>query len=73
MQGDAFKDKGNKLLQAGDIDGAIEAYSEGINLDDQNHVLYSNRSMAYMKKEMYSEALADATRTVFLAPNWAKV
>lgn len=29
--------------------------------------------MAYMKKEMFSEALADATKTVFLAPNWAKV
>eukprot|EP01126_Amoeba_proteus_P002776 TRINITY_DN10895_c0_g1_i18.p1 TRINITY_DN10895_c0_g1~~TRINITY_DN10895_c0_g1_i18.p1 ORF type:complete len:733 (-),score=248.59 TRINITY_DN10895_c0_g1_i18:1602-3626(-) len=28
--------------------------------------------MAYAKKEMWSEALADATKTVFLAPNWPR-
>eukprot|EP01126_Amoeba_proteus_P053998 TRINITY_DN6610_c0_g1_i1.p1 TRINITY_DN6610_c0_g1~~TRINITY_DN6610_c0_g1_i1.p1 ORF type:complete len:697 (+),score=206.58 TRINITY_DN6610_c0_g1_i1:219-2309(+) len=69
---DVFKDKGNKLLQDGDYDGAIEAYSEGINIDEQNHVLYSNRASAYAKKEMWSESLADATKTVFLAPNWPR-
>ena len=51
-----LKDEGNKAMQAGDVDKAIELYSEAINVDEDNAILYSNRSAAYAKKGMWSEA-----------------
>jgi len=69
---DPFKNAGNKALQEANFDLAIEQYSLAINVDEENHILYSNRSVAYGKKEMWSEALADGTRCVFLKPDWAK-
>lgn len=71
-EAEKFKNEGNKAMQAGDLDLAIEQYSLGINVDDQNHILYSNRCAVYAKKGMWSEALADGTRCVFLKPDWAK-
>ena len=33
--------KGNVALQAGDFDGAIDAYTKAIKLDSTNHITYS--------------------------------
>lgn len=67
-----LKDKGNAALNQGNFDEAIKFYTEAINLDQKNHVLFSNRSAAYCKCGKYSEALADAEKTVSLKPDWAK-
>lgn len=53
-------------------DEAIDAYTEAINLDGKNHVLYSNRSAAYAKAGKYEEALSDANETIQLNPTWPK-
>ncbi|KAH8058778.1 hypothetical protein JL720_13967 [Aureococcus anophagefferens] len=45
---DQYREKGNGLFKAGDYAGAVGAYSEAIALDPANHVLYSNRSGAYL-------------------------
>lgn len=68
-----LKDKGNAALNQGKFDEAIQCYSEAIKLDQNNHVLYSNRSAAYCKCGKYNEALTDAEKTVSLKPDWAKV
>lgn len=47
-------------------------YTEAINLDPSNAVLYSNRSAAYAKAEQYDLALEDATKAVELKPDWSK-
>lgn len=47
-------------------------YTEAINLDSTNAVLYSNRSAAYAKDEQYELALADATKAIELKPDWSK-
>lgn len=67
-----LKDKGNKALTDGDFEEAIKCYSEAINLDPTNHVLYSNRSAAYCKASRFEEALNDAEKTIEINPKWPK-
>ncbi|XP_023246002.1 stress-induced-phosphoprotein 1 isoform X2 [Copidosoma floridanum] len=71
-QVNVLKDKGNKALQENKFDEAIQFYTQAIDLDKSNHVLYSNRSAAYAKAGKYSQALEDADKTVTLKPDWAK-
>ncbi|VEN60495.1 unnamed protein product [Callosobruchus maculatus] len=71
-QVNALKDKGNKALAENNTEEAIKCYSEAINLDSNNAVLYSNRSAAYAKANKYEEALKDAERAVELKPDWSK-
>lgn len=67
-----LKEKGNSALAAGNFDEAIKCYSDAINFDKSNHVLFSNRSAAYAKAGKFEEALRDAERTIEIQPNWAK-
>lgn len=67
-----LKEEGNKALAADNFEEAIAAYTEAINLDPSNHVLFSNRSAAYAKAGKYELALKDADQTIALNPTWAK-
>ncbi|KAJ3680301.1 hypothetical protein LUZ60_016579 [Juncus effusus] len=69
---DEAKAKGNAAFSAGRFDEAIRHFSDAIVLAPSNHVLYSNRSASYASLNKYSEALADAEKTVELKPDWAK-
>lgn len=67
-----LKEQGNVALASENFSEAIEIYTKAIQLDDKNHVLYSNRSAAYVKAGKYEEALQDANKTIELNPTWAK-
>mmetsp|Transcript_10918 Transcript_10918/g.15302 ORF Transcript_10918/g.15302 Transcript_10918/m.15302 type:complete len:604 (+) Transcript_10918:73-1884(+) len=69
---DEFKAKGNAALQAGNTTEAIEHYTAAINADGSNHVYYSNRSAAYLKKGDAHNALEDANACVSLKSDFAK-
>lgn len=72
MSADELKNKGNAALQSEKYDEAIKFYSEAINLDPQNHILYSNRSAAFAKVAKYKESLNDAEKTISLKSDWPK-
>jgi len=67
-----FKAAGNAALQAGKVSEAIENYTKAINLDGSNHVYFSNRSAAYLKKGEGNNALEDANSCIGLNPQFAK-
>ncbi|ETI19952.1 hypothetical protein G647_08967 [Cladophialophora carrionii CBS 160.54] len=69
---DALKAEGNKAFAAKDFKTAVDKFSQAIELDPTNHVLYSNRSGAYASLKDYQAALDDANKTTELKPDWAK-
>jgi len=72
QRAEAFKEKGNRAFGEKKFDDAINFYTEAIKIDNRNHVYFSNRSAAYMGKNMYSNALEDAEQCVKLNPKWGK-
>lgn len=51
---------------------ALDCYTEALDIQPQNHLLYSNRSASYSKLEKYEEALVDATRCITISPRFAR-
>ncbi|XP_054281377.1 tetratricopeptide repeat protein 28 [Macrosteles quadrilineatus] len=62
----------NAACQAGDYAKAVALYSDALQLDPTNHILYSNRSAALVKMGQFTQALQDATRARELNPKWPK-
>lgn len=67
------KNKGNEAFQKGNFLEAINHFSKAIELDPNNHILYSNRSASYASLGKYEDALNDANKCVQIKPEWAKV
>ena len=55
--------------EAGDMPGAIAAYTRAIELDRNYADAYNNRGVAYMTQKDYAAAVADFTRSLELAPS----
>ncbi|XP_023245783.1 tetratricopeptide repeat protein 28 [Copidosoma floridanum] len=64
--------RSNAACQNGDYGLAATLYTEALALDPLSHVLYSNRSAAYLKMGMFAQALQDAVRATELSPEWPK-
>jgi len=69
---DELKAKGNAALQAENFTEAVTFYTQAIEIDPTNHILYSNRSAAYAKTNQYTNALKDAEKTIELKSDWPK-
>lgn len=72
MSADELKAKGNAFIASKQFDEAIEAFTQAIAIQPDNHILYSNRSAAYASKKEWDNALKDAEKTTELKPDWAK-
>lgn len=59
-------------MQAGNESEAIDQYTKAIRADGTNHVYFSNRSAAYLKKGDAHNALNDAESCLGLNPEFAK-
>lgn len=66
------KEKGNRLFKDGRYDEAIESYGIGIECDPQNPVLYANRAMAFLRKNMLAVAEEDCNQALAWDPNYVK-
>lgn len=73
FQAEALKIQGNEALNQQKYQEAIEHYTAAIDLDKDNHVMYSNRSAALTHAGKYLEAIKDADKAIQLNPEWAKV
>ena len=49
-----------------------DKFSQAIEADPSNHVLYSNRSGAYASLKQFDKALEDANKTTEIKPDWSK-
>merc|ERR1719291_600688 len=67
-----LKNEGNALFTAGDNLGALAKFSQAIDIDDKNHVLFSNRSGTNLKLMRTRDAVADAERCTQLKADWPK-
>lgn len=66
------KEKGNRLFKDGRYDEAIESYGIGIECDPHNPVLYANRAMAFLRKNMLGAAEEDCSRALEWDPKYVK-
>ena len=73
QQVEELKQQGNECVKGGKYSEAILHYTHAIQLDKTNHLLYSNRSLAFLKLDQYYFALEDAKEAIKLQPNWPKV
>nr|CAD7265611.1 unnamed protein product [Timema shepardi] len=70
-----FMDKvrqSNSACQSGDYPTAVALYTDALQLDPTNHILYSNRSAAHVKMGQFAQALQDAIRARELNLKWPK-
>jgi small glutamine-rich tetratricopeptide repeat-containing protein alpha len=69
---EALKAEGNTALQAGDMDRAIDKYTEAIDLDDSVAIYFANRAAAFQHKSDHDMALADCEEAIRRDPNYGK-
>lgn len=49
-----------------------EKFTEAIEIDPSNHILWSNRSAAYASLKQWPSALSDAEKVTEIKPDWSK-
>jgi tetratricopeptide (TPR) repeat protein len=70
--GEYHKNKGNEHFKQGSFSDAIRHYTAAIELNEDSHVIRSNRSACYHQTGQYQEALHDARIAILKAPGWYK-
>lgn len=72
METTELKNQANDLYSQGQYMEAIELYSQILESEPTNYLILSNRSVSYLKMNMFDEAIQDAARCTKLKPDWAK-
>ena len=73
LQVESLKTQGNECVRSKNFAEAVIHYTHAAQKDPKNHMLYSNRSLAFLKLQQFYYALEDAKETIKLQPYWAKV
>jgi tetratricopeptide (TPR) repeat protein len=61
-----LKQRGNAEFKAGEYDKAAGLYSQAIQQNPDNHLLYTNRANARLKLSLWQEAMDDCLRSIKL-------
>eukprot|EP00095_Tigriopus_kingsejongensis_P002211 maker-scaffold351_size199180-snap-gene-0.27 protein:Tk02211 transcript:maker-scaffold351_size199180-snap-gene-0.27-mRNA-1 annotation:"small glutamine-rich tetratricopeptide repeat-containing protein a" len=67
-----IKLEGNELMKKEDFEKAIELYTQAIELDPNNQVLYCNRAAAHSKMNNHYAAVEDCKRAIDMDPTYGK-
>lgn len=65
-------EKGIRLVQEGQYAQAVSLFTEAIKCDPKDYRFFGNRSYCYCCLEQYPLALADAEKSIQMAPDWPK-
>lgn len=66
------KARGDDTFKRKDFHSAVDAYTQAIDFDPTDAVLYSNRSLCWLRMGQAEQALDDAKMCRALRPNWHK-
>jgi len=66
------KEKGNALVKDGKFVEAKAAYDEAIKRNPEDHTLYSNRALCFMKLMEWPSAKADCDKALKISPNFVR-
>ncbi|KAI4874259.1 hypothetical protein NFI96_028433, partial [Prochilodus magdalenae] len=68
----SLTEKGIRLVQEGQYTQAVSMFTEAIKYDPKDYRFFGNRSYCYYCLEQYPLALADAEKSIQMAPEWPK-
>lgn len=69
---DELKENGNSCVRNENYNEAVKFYSQAIKLSPKDAILFSNRSLAFLKLKQYYYANHDADTVIQLNPTWPK-
>ncbi|KAM4727125.1 E3 ubiquitin-protein ligase TTC3 [Anableps anableps] len=72
IESEAMKLLGNEKFQAQQYGDALKYYTKAIKCYPDNHILYGNRALCYIKQKEYLKAAGDGKRAILIDPLWAK-
>ncbi|XP_072515716.1 E3 ubiquitin-protein ligase TTC3 isoform X2 [Salminus brasiliensis] len=72
QKSEEMKNKGNEQFQKKKYDLAVKSYTKAIKYHTNNHLLYGNRALCFIRCEKYLKAMGDGKRAIILQRNWAK-
>ncbi len=67
-----YKTQGNNYFTNKNYNEAIKFYDLALEHSKDKHLIYSNRSMSYLKLNNLNKALEDTDKCIELAPKWWK-
>ncbi|XP_030058390.1 E3 ubiquitin-protein ligase TTC3-like [Microcaecilia unicolor] len=71
-QSEVMKQRGNEEFSKENYDCAVKFYTEALDCCPENHLLYGNRALCFLRLGMYKKALGDGKRATVLKYNWSK-
>ncbi|KAF5892632.1 E3 ubiquitin-protein ligase TTC3 isoform X3, partial [Clarias magur] len=72
QESEKMKNKGNEQFQKKKYELAVKSYTKAIKFHANNHFLYGNRALCYIRCEKYLKAMGDGKRAIILQRDWAK-
>ncbi|XP_068571715.1 E3 ubiquitin-protein ligase TTC3 [Cebidichthys violaceus] len=67
-----MKKKGNENFQKKQYEDAVKFYSKAITFYPDNHIVYGNRALCYIRSNKYLKAVGDGKCATLIKPLWAK-